>query len=314
MKKVYMIDLNYEYEVAFSFLQNNEKLAYEISDLIQDRFSTFIYSEHQKELAGTDGEKTFNDVFQNKARIVVVLYCDDWGKTKWTRVEETAIRNRGHEEGYDFTLFVQLDPNSNMPKWLPRNRIYYDFERWGSKGLAPVIEAKIQEFWGASRPESLVDQKEKIKRAFQLQQEQKKYLNSNEGYAEAQLEFNRLYSLLDLNTEQLEDPEISLNFGYEKHPRKEFVARCENYSVRFSWKYAYSNTLDGSNLYVAIGFSDIQGDQAFYERHPDSMNALEKAIQFKEYNFDYNPVSSELGWSEKKEDSSFLTSEQLMNE
>jgi len=130
-----------KYEVAFSFLQQDEKLAYEISDLIKDRLSTFIYSEHQKELAGSDGEKTFNEVFGEKARIVVILYREEWGKTKWTRIEETAIRNRGHEEGYDFTLLVQLEPSAKMPKWLPKTRIYFGFDRWGVNEPSPALSA-----------------------------------------------------------------------------------------------------------------------------------------------------------------------------
>src|SRR5688572_17252134 len=114
----------YQYEIAFSFLQQDEGLAFEINDLIQDRYSTFIYSQHQKELAGADGEIKFNEVFGEKARIVIVLYRESWGTTPWTRIEETAIRNRAHTEGYDFTMFVQIDPQSKMPKWLPKNRIY----------------------------------------------------------------------------------------------------------------------------------------------------------------------------------------------
>lgn len=119
-------DKKYEFDVAFSFTQKDEGLAFQINDLIQDRFKTFLYSEQQKKLAGADGEKIFNEVFGEKSRLVVILYRSDWGKTPWTRIEETAIKNRGHEEGYDFTTFVQLDKDVPMPKWLPKNRIYYN--------------------------------------------------------------------------------------------------------------------------------------------------------------------------------------------
>ena len=64
----------YKYEVAFSFLAQDEVLATELNDLLQDRLSTFIYSKRQEELAGTDGEETFNNVFGKQARLVVVLY------------------------------------------------------------------------------------------------------------------------------------------------------------------------------------------------------------------------------------------------
>lgn len=191
------LERTFEYEVAFSFLQQDENLAYEINDLIQDRYKTFIYSEHQKEIAGTDGEETFNEVFGNKSRIVVILFRDDWGSTRWTRVEETAIRGRAHDEGYDFTIFVQLDKTSKMPKWLPKTRIYYDLERWGVKGLAPAIELKIHESGGQSRPETLEDKSLRIKRSYLMKQERQNYLNSPQAYTDAQREFNKLYELLE---------------------------------------------------------------------------------------------------------------------
>lgn len=304
----------FDFEVAFSFLKHDENLAFEISDLIHDRFSTFIYSEHQKELAGSDGEKTFNDVFGDKARIVIVLYRDDWGKTKWTRIEETAIRNRGHEEGYDFTLFVQLDPSAKMPKWLPKTRIYYNFDRWGVKGLAPVVEQKVQESGGQSRAETLEDQAAKIKRAFLREQERNKYLNSAEAYSDAQLEFNKLYQMLDEKTKALEDPTIYLHFGYEKQPTRKFVVRCENYSAHFTWDYAYSNSLNNSGLFVALASYDRGNQQAFFNRQMHGNNAGEKIIKQQEYNFDINVVTAEKGWSKKTKQEDFYNSEKIMNE
>src|SRR5947199_9534189 len=91
---------------AFSFHSKDEKLAQQLSDLLSDRFTTFIYSEHQKALAGRDGEKAFNEVFGSKARLVVILHREEWGQTPFTRIEETSIRNRAFTEGYDFTVFI----------------------------------------------------------------------------------------------------------------------------------------------------------------------------------------------------------------
>ena len=55
--------------------------------------STFIYTKNQEEIAGKDGENTFNKVFGEEARVVVVLYRKGWGNTSWKRIEETAIKN-----------------------------------------------------------------------------------------------------------------------------------------------------------------------------------------------------------------------------
>lgn len=126
-----MSEKKYKYEVAFSFIKEDEPLATAINDLIQERVATFLYSKHQEEIAGTDGEKTFNTVFGEESRTVVVLYRDTWGTTPWTRIEETAIRNRAFSEGYDFVIFVPTQKGVTLPKWLPKTQLWVGLERWG---------------------------------------------------------------------------------------------------------------------------------------------------------------------------------------
>jgi hypothetical protein len=69
----------YTYDVAFSFLAQDEGLATELNDPLQDRVRTFLYSKKQGEITGTKGERTFNAVFGEQARLVVVLYRAGWG-------------------------------------------------------------------------------------------------------------------------------------------------------------------------------------------------------------------------------------------
>jgi hypothetical protein len=133
----------YKYDVAFSFLAKDEALATELNDLLADRLRTFLYSKKQGEIAGTDGEETFNDVFRQEARMVVVLYRSNWGQTPGTRIEETAIRNRAYNEGYDFVKFVVLDESGSVPQWLPKTQIWIGLKRWGIPGAASVIEARV---------------------------------------------------------------------------------------------------------------------------------------------------------------------------
>lgn len=292
---------NYEFEVAFSFLHEDEKLAFEINDLIQDRFKTFIYTEQQKILAGRDGEKTFNQVFAEKSRLVVVLFRENWGHTKWTRIEETAIRNRAHEDGYDFTIFVQLDPSSKMPKWLPKTRIYYDVNKFDPKGLSPVITFKIQELGGINRPETIEDQKARMRRAYELEQERLAYLNSPDAYQDAQIEFNKLFNLFNEKATSLEDNEIGLTFGYTRNINKELVIRFGKYCLHLKWHYAYSNTLKDAFLevYTATHIN-------FDEKH--------KLDKYAKYSFNFNPVTSEKGWRRENKAKEFFMSEQIMLE
>ena len=135
----------FKYDVAFSFLAQDEELATQINDLLMVRLTTFIYSRKQDEIAGKNGEEVFNRVFGSEARTVFVLYRKDWGETSWTRIEKIAIQNRAFEEGYDFVLFAPLGKPPTTPRWLPRNRIWIGLDRWGIEGVASVIEARVQE-------------------------------------------------------------------------------------------------------------------------------------------------------------------------
>jgi hypothetical protein len=67
--------------------------------------------------AGADGVDAFTRVFRTEARTVVVLHRTRWGQTKWTRVEENAIKSRGFEstDGFDFLIMAPLDKLLRTP-------------------------------------------------------------------------------------------------------------------------------------------------------------------------------------------------------
>ena len=189
-----MNDEDYKYDVAFSFLEEDEDLATDINDLIQDRVTTFIYSRKQAEIAGTDGEETFNRVFGSEARTVFVLYREGWGKTPWTRIEETAIRNRAYDEGYDFVTFMPLDKPATAPQYLPKTRIWYDIGRYGIKGAVIVIEARVQEAGSRVSPETPEEYTARIQREIDDEKERQVFLNSKQGVDAAREEASRLFS------------------------------------------------------------------------------------------------------------------------
>jgi hypothetical protein len=79
-----MATQDFKYDVAFSFVAQDEGLATQLADQFEGRLRVFLYSRKQEQLAGTDGEKSFNDVFAAQSRLVVVLYRDEWGQSPWT--------------------------------------------------------------------------------------------------------------------------------------------------------------------------------------------------------------------------------------
>jgi len=169
---------DFQYDIAFSFTTEDEGVATQINDLLQDRYRTFLYSKAQEKLAGTDGEETFNAVFKDQARSVAVLLRPEWGTTRWTRIEQTAIRNRAYDHHYDFATFIVTVPGTPIPGWLPKTRIWYDLQRFGLEGAASVLAARIQEHGGAAVEETLEARVARLDRAQKFSQEKKHLLRA----------------------------------------------------------------------------------------------------------------------------------------
>lgn len=204
-------------DVAFSFLNQDENLALELFSLLKDTLKCFIYTEEQKKLAGTNGENTFNQVFSTEARVVVILYRDNWGKSNWTRIEETAIRNRGHDEGYDFALLIPLDENPNPPKWFPKNRLWIGLERWGIECAASVIEARVQEQGGESRILSLADKIAKIESNNAKRIKMLEFLHSGESVQAERIELEKLVSLFKIEVQKIKEEAPAFHLHIEEN-------------------------------------------------------------------------------------------------
>jgi hypothetical protein len=264
---------SYEYDVAFSFLSQDEALATEINDLLQDRLKTFLYSKKQEALAGTDGEETFNGVFGEKSRIVVVLYRSGWGKTSWTRVEEKAIRNRAHEHGYDFAIFIPLDEPPIPPKWLPKPRLWVDLKRWGANGAASVIEARVQEHGGKPHEETVVEQAARLERSIKFAERRDEFFNSPEGVSVANQEFEVLDKELQRLVSEINNS-ISLNIKQDIRPRlaeKKVVILGFGLGLSINWKCPFINVLDKTELIVE-----------FWEGHPP-FPGISLVMNFEDY-------------------------------
>lgn len=278
---------NYKYDVAFSFLAEDEPLATELNDLLQDRLRTFLYSKKQGEIAGTDGEKTFGDVFGKEALLVVVLYRQGWGETPWTRIEQTAIRNRAYEEGYDFVKFIPLDDSPAVPRWLPRTQIWIGLKRWGAAGAASIIESRVEELGGEPHEESVQERAARLERSLAFDAKRDKFLNSNEGvdaardlYATLQGEIERLVGSIRATA-----PSIQIT---TKKAEGRMVVIGPQIGLSVNWYYRYCNTLDKSFLEVSIwpGHPPFPGIRHYEEPH---------AIDTISINFDILP-SGDLCW------------------
>jgi hypothetical protein len=199
-----------------------------------------------------------------------------------------------------------MDSSAKIPKWLPKNRIYYDFERWGVNGLAPIIETRIQEAGGAANAESLQDHASRLKRSVLLEKERTKYFIYNDTHLISRNEFNSLSEFANSKAKSLEDREIDLVFGFETLPNSYLIIRFSNFSLHFNLTLKFNSTKRESFLNVTIASYDLE-EKARYRESKDN------PIESQEYIFDYNPVTKEPGWSQEIIDNSFILANSLVD-
>jgi hypothetical protein len=250
----------FKYDLAFSFLTKDETVAQQINDALQDRCKTFIYTERQKELAGTDGEVTSKRVFGREARIVAVLFRPEWGSTKWTRIEQTAIRDRAYEDGYDFCTFISMTDHVERPEWLPKTRILYGLDRFGVSGAAVVLEARLQERGGAVHEETVAEQGQRLKRASEFAAEAERFRQSEDGVRAALAAVEGLVQELEKVADELTS-QTGMKFLARSYQLNNHIVASPNAVLAYNWYHRYSNSLNESRLIVHFydGIPDLPG-------------------------------------------------------
>lgn len=150
------------FDVAISFLARDEGIAKQLCDGLKG-LNVFFFPRSQEELAGTNGLESMRKPFFD-SRIVVVLFRDPWGKTRWTMVEDTAIQERCLKHGWQGLLFVQLEKAHSYPAWVPETHVRYNMEDFGLDGLVGVIKARVLDLGGRIEPPNAYSEAVRVRR------------------------------------------------------------------------------------------------------------------------------------------------------
>lgn len=237
----------FKHDVALSFLSTDELIAIQLHDSLSAQLDVFVYSKRQEELAGTEGLATLRQAFRAEARVVVVLYRDGWGKTPWTRVEETAITDRALKEGWDWLLFVMLDSTSTPPKWLPETRIRMNLPDYGLEQIAGATKGRAQEAGSALRRDDAVERAKRHERRATAREERERYLGSEFGVKGVERELQALHAEVLRLAEEIAQsaPTVGLQAGAKDDC---CIITTGAASVEIFWHQQYGNTLHGSLL------------------------------------------------------------------
>jgi hypothetical protein len=292
---------SFKYDVVFSFLKGDQDLAVQIRSLLQDRVETFIPSRNEEPFLDSDIEQMLHLVYGSQARIVAVLYRSSWGRTGWTLMEERAIRNRAHEEGYDFLLVIPLDTPSPLPMWLPRKQIWLGYDRWGAVGMAAVIEARVQQAGGKDLQETPLERSRRIEGEIALEEERQRFLHSPEGARSAQSELSKLFDAIERISNKITEETRNIAIRMDRD-EKRLILSTHGFSLDLAWFLRSPKTLERSSLHVMLwrGLLSVHG-AAFEKIRP-----LDKT----EFRFDRN-LAGEFGWRESGGKEQFLSPSEL---
>lgn len=239
---------NAKYDVGISFLAPRESIAIELSELLAGHATTFVYSERQAELAGRDGVEAFARVFALEAKLAVVLYEHGWGHTPWTRIEETAIKERVLAEGADFLVLANLD-GSQPPAWVPKTRIYLNYQRFGMAGLAAVVQQRLVEIGSPPQVEDAIQMAARLAEAGKREALRQAYLLGQDGCNAAESEIGLLFDEIQRIHGTVTG---SVSMILDRDGCRTVWLYREHHTLSLHWHRMYSNTLDDSSLALIV--------------------------------------------------------------
>lgn len=292
----------YKYEVAFSFLKEDLDVAQDLSDRISDRLPTFIYTDRQSEVVGTEAMESFPKVYGGDARIVVILYRPKWGTTAYTRIEENAIKSRLLHQSTDFILLLRLE--DGRPAWYSESALYCDYRTTKVDVIVGYIEAMVQKRGGQVRPEAAEDMAARLKREHDRTQAFGQLYNSERGVVLANETYDALYKRFDERMSALQGM-VPYSHGSHKQPGLHIMYIFHPVALAFRWKYYFSNSLNDARLFV-----ELSNGKLF-----DRFSRPEEHVAYKKrcYVFAQN-AAGENGWQLEDQSEPFISSEELIEQ
>jgi hypothetical protein len=252
----------FTFEVAMTFLSEHKALALRIKDGLADRLSTFVYEREQPTVVGTntDGVEAFSNVFRHDSRVCVVLHSDGWGKAGYTHIEETAIKERAFESGWDFLVVVCVD-EAVPPKWIPTTKVWYGFKQYGLDGLIATIDNRATELGGRPKADSVLERAARAQRERDYAEERQLFGSSIEGFQRATenltsmekalyervAALNKVSPSLGLGFVRLNDPHLSFSAAGSQ---MSFAVVGSERSFVLHWQPAFSNSLRQAQLLI----------------------------------------------------------------
>lgn len=293
-----------EYDVAISFLSQDQDLALKLYSELSPTLSVFVYSKKQEAIAGTDGTESFREVFRNKSKLSVVLFRKGWGETKFTTVEEAAIKDFGSNHRWKGIVFVMLD-GAKPPTWLPEGNIRINYSLYGFEQTVGAIKARAQEEGAVVRKIGPMEQAKALSATQEFARKRETLMSDDNCVVQASELVRILFSEIERHVSVInkEIPSLSLQVVSNRDQCVVRSTGTKSRSSSITWNLRCCNSLRDSNLnvYSFIGLIHIAGEASvWYVNQP-------RQIGQEQYEVDYTAD----GWCWKTSDNKYLSSHQL---
>ena len=258
------VTTHYDFDVAFSFLDQDKSLALGLEAKLQPFMNVFVYATRQQILAGTEGLETFRQMFIAKSRLVVVLYRARWGETRFTRIEEQAIRDRGFDQHWeDFLLFVTMKDDDAVPDWLPKHHIRLSYPLYGPDQLVGAIKVRAQNAGAMAKVENAVEKAIRLDAEVRRRDERQKLLSGSGGeLGLVQSESGVLFDALEKRLADLQSGVPALKLEWRRDQVRSFAIRSSLIGMNIvpSWDYPLNESKLRAFTFVGpIKFDDETG-------------------------------------------------------
>ena len=133
---------DYKYDFAISYAGEELNIAKKIKQSITEisgDFSFFLASDEEFMLVGKDGEKIFQNLFQNSKQ-VIVLFSENYKRKEWPRFEFDVIRGRDEDNRF---IPIKIDDVNILG--LPSNVLFIRFSN-NSDYIAEIAVQKLIAF------------------------------------------------------------------------------------------------------------------------------------------------------------------------
>lgn len=193
-----------------------------------------------------------------------------------------------------------LDTDSVIPDWIPKQLLWYNFNRFGIDGISASIENKLQTMGVDTREPSLEEKATGLNRQLVGARTRKEFLESQKAIPIAHSEANLVYKRFTEAAEEIGKNNAELRGELTREPEG-MVIKLRGFRLFVGWRIYYMNSLQNSALHVWL--SEI-------DRNHFNWDPKYRYIRQDEFDFSMS-LSDEYGWRNRTSRDRFYSSKEV---